>query len=236
MALNVLQMVYNEALSRLQPNNAEEEELDEVNQAIDKLKVKLASAISEALSRILINAILLRVAIMFEETESQLVVFPKFPVPDTNITPVKIGAADISVKNIRLFSASGSVDYVCALTPKTKLPLPVLLFHRDPHKSIIVIEAKASSEAHCLETHLPQAILRAIAIAKRYKIENIRSVLTTGKDWLFFSLHRSLKTGHGEYSSSLPISTTSVGKEEAIIDLLREWIEASPETLQSTTK
>ncbi|KAI0260123.1 hypothetical protein BC834DRAFT_973724 [Gloeopeniophorella convolvens] len=182
----------------------------------------LYSTTAEAGSRIFVNLILLRVAAMFGVGDKRLVVFPEFAVPAVDLTPRASSAT----------RAGGQVDYLAAVAP-TSLASGVLAsprILREPcpfaDAGLVIVVAKTSMDPDLLN-HVPQAILKAAALAKIHNKGRMRGALTTGKQWVFFIFEASPSGEGGAYRHSRPVSIDREDMRDAVTGVLKEWVEAS---------
>ncbi|RPD55469.1 hypothetical protein L227DRAFT_656912 [Lentinus tigrinus ALCF2SS1-6] len=180
--------------------------------------VRHVSLNTEAGSRMLIDAFLLRVAAMVDN--GHLLVFPEYVVPMIELC----GPGD-------KFHVGGKLDYLLVLlleeekdsaAPLLKEPTTL-----EPDSTgFAIVEAKLPAYP-TLSDALPQALLEVAAFAKKYKKQLMNGVITNGHRWMFFSFTPGADSVGGTFCRPLPLEASSPEERAVITGILKDMIDGA---------
>ncbi|TFK93954.1 hypothetical protein K466DRAFT_593936 [Polyporus arcularius HHB13444] len=178
--------------------------------------VRHVSTITDAGSRLLVDAFLLRVAAM--EDQGLLLIFPEYMVPITQLS----GPDDT-------LAVAGKLDYLLVLISEDQKNAAVSFLKnpRDPveegAKGFAIVQAKPTLYP-ILSDAIPQAVLEVAAFAKKQKKMLMNGVVTNGLEWMFFSFTPGPDGVGGTFERSRQVSASSPELRAVITGVLKDMI------------
>ncbi|KAI0740601.1 hypothetical protein C8Q76DRAFT_197596 [Earliella scabrosa] len=170
----------------------------------------------------LVNAVLLRVAAMLEENGCRLLIIPKY----------KVSSTDLRGPN-ETCTVRGTLDYLVVLVPENEagnanslLISPICVNLILEKGCFAVMEAKRAPDgSRSLSDALPEAVLHAAALTKRFKLTRMYGAVTDGIDWQFFVFTPGPDGVGGTCERTLPVSISPPDSRAAITGVIKDLVE-----------